>query len=50
MLPLDGFCLVGVGRLQCTQTIREMTPTIPTLNEWTSQHSMDAKYIHIDHK
>ena len=50
MLPLDGYCLVGVGRLQCNQTIREMTPSVPTLNEWTSYHSPDAKFIHVDQK
>lgn len=50
MLPLDGYCLVGVGRLQCTQVIREMTPSVPSINAWTSHHSLDAKYIHIDQK
>ena len=50
MLPLDGYCLVGVGRLQCSQAIREMTPSGPSLNAWTSHHSLDAKYIHIDQK
>lgn len=46
--PQEGTCLVGVGRLQSTQTIREMSPSVPPKNEWTSQHSMDAKYLFID--
>ena len=49
-LPPDGYCLVGVGRLPSTQTIREMTPGAPALNSWTSRHNLDAKYIYIDQR
>lgn len=41
---------VGTGRLQMPQLIREITVTDPTRNEFTSKHSMEWKFLFLDHR
>lgn len=41
---------VGTGRLQMPQLIREITITDPTRNEFTSKHSMEWKFLFLDHR
>uniref|UniRef100_A0A1A9W7P9 Circadian locomoter output cycles protein kaput n=1 Tax=Glossina brevipalpis TaxID=37001 RepID=A0A1A9W7P9_9MUSC len=41
---------VGTGRLQMPQLIREITMIDPTRNEFTSKHSMEWKFLFLDHR
>ncbi|KAH8379564.1 hypothetical protein KR009_005589 [Drosophila setifemur] len=41
---------VGTGRVQNPQLIREMSIIDPTSNEFTSKHSMEWKFLFLDHR
>ncbi|SPP86974.1 blast:Circadian locomoter output cycles protein kaput [Drosophila guanche] len=41
---------VGTGRIQNPQLIREMSIIDPTSNEFTSKHSMEWKFLFLDHR
>ncbi|XP_053952767.1 circadian locomoter output cycles protein kaput [Anastrepha ludens] len=41
---------VGTGRIQTPQLIREMSAIDPTCNEFTSKHSMEWKFLFLDHR
>lgn len=41
---------VGTGRIQTPQLIREMSIIDPTSNEFTSKHSMEWKFLFLDHR
>lgn len=41
---------VGTGRLQMPQLIRQITIIDPTRNEFTSKHSMEWKFLFLDHR
>ncbi|XP_036337426.1 circadian locomoter output cycles protein kaput [Rhagoletis pomonella] len=41
---------VGTGRIQTPQLIREMSAIDPTCSEFTSKHSMEWKFLFLDHR
>lgn len=46
----DHLIFVGTGRLQTPQLIREMSIVDSTKSEFTSRHSLEWKFLFLDHR
>lgn len=45
-----GLIFVGIGRLQTPQLIREMTIVDTLKTEFSSRHSLEWKFLFLDHR
>lgn len=45
-----GLIFVGIGRIQTPQLIREMTIVDSLKTEFTSRHSLEWKFLFLDHR